>query len=75
LVDFLTHKTQRLTQGGNNTGPCFSPDGEWISFASDRDGDHEVFIMQMDGSRVTQLTYDPDDDWQPRWGLAYKAGE
>lgn len=67
-VEISTGLVQRLTQGGNNTGPCFSPDGEWIAFSSSRDGDHEIFIMRPDGSQVTQLTWNTYDDWQPRWG-------
>jgi Tol biopolymer transport system component len=67
LLDMSTGIEIRLTQGGNNTGPCFSPDGNWIVFSSLRDADHEIFIMRTDGSQVTQLTFNHEDDWQPRW--------
>jgi len=60
---------RRLTYGGNNTGPCFSPDGNRIAFSSSKDGDHEIYIMRTDGSEVTQLTYNAYDDWQPSWGI------
>ena len=30
-------------------GPRFSPDGQWIAYASDRDGDHEVFVRPYPG--------------------------
>ena len=39
----------------------------WIVFSSSRDGDHEIYVMRMDGSRVTQLTDNNYDDWQPNW--------
>jgi len=69
LVNVQTGESSRLTEGGNNTGPCFSSDGEWITFSSSRDGDHEIYIMRVDGSDLTLLTFNDDDDWQPRWGI------
>lgn len=59
----------RLTEGGNNKAPSFSPDGQWVTFASNLDGDdNEVYIMRLDGSDVRQLTDSPRANWQPRWG-------
>ncbi|HOA23018.1 MAG TPA: DPP IV N-terminal domain-containing protein [Aggregatilineales bacterium] len=58
----------RLTEGGNNKAPSFSPDGQWIAFASNLRGDNNVFIMRVDGSDWRQLTTQPSADWQPRWG-------
>ena len=59
---------RQLTQGGDNLGPCYSPDGDWIAFTSFRDFNNEIYIMHPDGSAQTRLTYDPRADWQPRWG-------
>ena len=42
--------------------PSWSPDGRWISFSSDRDGDFEIFVMRADGSDVTQLTFNDVED-------------
>ncbi len=62
-------KYVQLTDGGNNKAPAFSPDGQWITFASNLDGaDNEVYIMRLDGSDVRQLTDAPRANWQPRWG-------
>lgn len=36
--------------------PSWSPDGTKLAFASDRTGDWEIFIMNADGTDVTQLT-------------------
>jgi len=58
----------RLTHGGNNKAPAYSPDGGWIAFASNLDGDNEIFIMRVDGSDLGQLTFNDSADWQPRWG-------
>ena len=38
-----------------------------IAFASDRDGDYEIYVMDADGSNVTQLTSNSVDDWAPVW--------
>jgi Tol biopolymer transport system component len=45
----------------------WSPDGEQIVFASDRDGDLEIFIMDADGSNIHQLTSNEDIDQFPDW--------
>lgn len=58
----------QLTTGGNNKGPGFSPDGRWVTFASQLDGDNEIFIIRIDGSESYQLTSNKYADWQPRWG-------
>ena len=38
-----------------------------IAFYSDRDGDYEIYLMNGDGSNVTQLTYNPAFDGVPGW--------
>lgn len=45
----------------------WSPDGRQIAFASDRDGDYDIYVMEADGSDVRQLTNDPGDDTDPSW--------
>ncbi|MFZ3385854.1 MAG: hypothetical protein WA120_01590 [Candidatus Hydromicrobium sp.] len=37
-------------------------DGSKIAFNSDRDGNGEIYIMNMDGSGQTRLTNNPADD-------------
>ena len=38
-----------------------------ITFQSDRDGDSEIFVMNADGSGVTQLTFNTEGDFLPLW--------
>jgi len=48
--------------------PSWSPDGTKIAFTSDRDGgDLDIFIMDADGTNVTQLTTSSADDYDPFW--------
>jgi TolB protein len=59
---------RQLTEGGDNRGPCFSPDGQWIAFAGYREGDNEIYAVRVDGSALVKLTDNARPDWQPRWG-------
>jgi TolB protein len=68
LVDQEGTNLRRITNGGDNLAPSFSPDGLWIVFTSFRNGKNELFRMRLDGSDVTQLTFDLNSSWQPRWG-------
>ena len=43
-----------------------SPAGR-IAFASDRDGNFEIYVMNADGSGVTRLTNNPASDGAPAW--------
>ncbi|HRR09574.1 MAG TPA: amidohydrolase family protein [Rhodothermales bacterium] len=36
--------------------PRYSPDGQWISFTSDRDGGDNIWMMRRDGSTPKQIT-------------------
>lgn len=47
--------------------PSMSPDGQWIAFISDRDGDDEVFRMRSDGSDPVQLTFNELSEIHPYW--------
>jgi TolB protein len=61
----------KLTDGGNNKGPSFSPDGEWIAFASQLAGFNQIFIIRVDGAQIYQLTDAPYANWQPRWSANF----
>jgi Tol biopolymer transport system component len=57
--------------------PDLSSDGSKIAWESDRDGNFEIYVMNADGSDVTQLT--TDGGLAPRWSpdgqrIAYTRG-
>ncbi len=64
----LAGNITRLTQGqGSNKDPCWSPDGRYLAFVSDRAGKWRVWIMTQDGRYQFPIT-DKVDTWaQPDW--------
>lgn len=59
---------RNLTQApGEDAYPAWSPDGSQIAFASDRDGDYEIFVANADGTGLIQVTDDPGSDTAPAW--------
>ena len=47
----------------------FSPDGRWIAFTGQIDGDEQVFVVPSEGGDVRQLTWYPSKGPLPeRWG-------
>src|SRR6185369_13825385 len=47
----------------------FSPDGKWIAFTGQYDGDEQVYVMPTAGGVPRQLTYYPArGPMPPRWG-------
>ena len=47
--------------------PAWSPDGTRIAFQAERDGNVDVYVMDVDGGNVTRLTDDPAPDSEPTW--------
>ena len=47
----------------------FSPDGKWIAFTGQYDGDEQVYVMPATGGEPRQLTFYPArGPLAPRWG-------
>ena len=62
---------QRLTINHvEDFDPSWSPDGEWLAFVSNRDGNDEIYTMRVDSSSVHQLTDPGAQNWSPAWQLA-----
>ncbi|UCE06478.1 MAG: PD40 domain-containing protein [bacterium] len=59
----------QLTRGDyNNAFPCFSPDDKRITFQSDRDGNWEIYLMDVDGAQEVRLTNHEAQDEMPVFG-------
>jgi tricorn protease len=44
-----------------------SPDGKWIAFAGEYDGNRDVFVMPVEGGEPRRLTWHPADDEPIGW--------
>jgi TolB protein len=59
---------QNPTKGvGTNYLPVYSPDGKRIAFMSARDGNPEIYVINVDGSNLRRLTNHPAGDGTPTW--------
>jgi tricorn protease len=55
------------TNKARDAYPRFSPDGKWIAFSSDRNGNFDVFIVPSEGGTPKQLTFHSADDTVLGW--------
>jgi Tol biopolymer transport system component len=61
----VTSAVTRLTNSaGDDEAASWSSNGSQLAFASNRDGDYEIYVMNTDGSGQSQLT---NNDVQDRW--------
>jgi tricorn protease len=55
---------RRLTvDEGVESNPFFSPDGKWIAFSAQYDGNIDVFVVAASGGVPTRLTWHPGADF------------
>ncbi len=58
----------RLTMhNGNESMPKFSPDGKWIAFTGEYDGNPDVYVMDTHGGHIKRLTFHPGYDLVVGW--------
>jgi len=58
---------RQLTTGGHEGLPVFSPDGKWIAFTGQYDGNIDVFVMPAEGGEPRRLTWHPAADIAVGW--------
>lgn len=69
LLDLNSGNLRQLTETpGFEGSPTWSPDGRWIAYEADYDGDFDIYILPvMDDEEVIQLTNHPANDNSPDW--------
>ncbi|HKG47510.1 MAG TPA: S8 family serine peptidase [Pyrinomonadaceae bacterium] len=63
----FTQNSLRLTNFTSDSRAHYSPDGSKIVFQSTRDGQAEIYVMNVDGTGQTRLTDNPAWDTAPAW--------
>ncbi|HEX7956634.1 MAG TPA: DPP IV N-terminal domain-containing protein, partial [Pyrinomonadaceae bacterium] len=68
VADEDGRNVQRLTVNrARDVYPRFSPDGKWIAFSSDRNGNLDVYVISSAGGTVKQLTSHSAEDSVLNW--------
>jgi TolB protein len=73
--------TQLTNDEATNYAPTWSPDGSRIAFETNRNVDYDLYVMNYDGSDLTQLTNTPEIiEASPAWSpdgkrIAFVAGQ
>jgi dipeptidyl aminopeptidase/acylaminoacyl peptidase len=57
------------TAHSNDVDPAVSPDGRYVAFTSDRDGDFEIYTANVFTGEVERLTNNTVYDYNPGWSL------
>ena len=58
---------RQLTTGGHEGLPAFSPDGNWIAFTGQYDGNIDAYVMPAEGGEPRRLTWHPAPDVVAGW--------
>ncbi len=56
-----------ISTKGFDNNPRMSPDGKWLAFSSDLDGNNNVYIVPSEGGEIKQLTYNDASDIPVSW--------
>lgn len=58
----------RLTRGGQNVEAMdVSPDGRWLAFDADRNGQQDIFRISTSGGQQERVVAGSVDDFHPEW--------
>jgi len=60
-------EARQLTTGGHETTPFYSPDGKWIAFTGQYDGNADVYVIPAGGGEPRRLTWHPAPDTVVGW--------
>jgi tricorn protease len=60
-------EARQLTTDGHESSPIYSPDGKWIAFAGQYDGNRDVYVIPAEGGMPRRLTWHPAQDVPVAW--------
>ncbi len=58
---------QVTTHPADDLQPSLSPDGQWVAFASRRNGNLDIWVRPVRGGKTYQITTHQADDYSPAW--------
>ena len=61
------NQTRLTINQASDDDPVWSPDGNWIAFSTNRDGNFEIYVMTSTGDNQTNLTNNSGNDYEPSW--------
>jgi len=60
-------KSSQLVMINNAFDGALSPDGRRIAFVRETNGNYDIWVQDVDGGEVVQLTNSPFGDFEPAW--------
>jgi serine/threonine protein kinase len=66
-MDTLESSQLPTIPGGGDYDPAWDPNGERIAFTSLRDGWPQIYLMNLDGSNLQNISGGYETDYQPAW--------
>ena len=64
--------TAVITMNGVQDAPLVSPDGRWLAFSSDIQGNSDVYVVPLSGGEAVQLTFHEAPDVPVSWSADSK---
>lgn len=62
-----------VSMGGIESNPRVSPDGKYMAFSSNEQGNNNVYVVPVDGGEITQLTFHDASDIPVSWAADSKS--
>ncbi|MCB2198124.1 PDZ domain-containing protein [bacterium] len=69
---------RRLTiDEGAESNPYLSPDGQWVAFTGEYDGNTDIYVVSTKGGSPSRVTYHPEPDvirgWTPEGDILFRS--